>query len=90
MVIDKPEDFMIHDGFETNDANAEQTELVVDDDFEMNDASMTIEQELQVEAVLDSVGVDKADKTTDAYGHASTDFDDKIDVDNITNDEQRY
>jgi hypothetical protein len=50
----------------------------------MNDASMTIEQELQVEAALDSVEVDKADTTTDAYDHASTDSDDRIDVDNIS------
>ncbi len=33
MVIDESEDFMIHDRFETNDANAEQTELMVDDDL---------------------------------------------------------
>ncbi len=55
----------------------------------MNDAFTTIEQELQVEAGLDSVKVNKADKTTDAYWHTSTDSDDRIDVDNITNDEQR-
>jgi hypothetical protein len=27
MVIDEPEDFMIHDGFEMNDAHAEQSDL---------------------------------------------------------------
>jgi hypothetical protein len=37
-------------------------------DVEMNDVSTTIEQCLQVEAVCDSVEMDKADKTTDAYG----------------------
>ena len=46
-------------------------------------------QDLQVEAVLYSVEVDKADKTIDAYGHASTDSDVIIDVDNIANDEGR-
>jgi hypothetical protein len=78
---------MIHEGFEMNDANAEQIELMVDDDFEMNDASMTIEQDLQVEDILDSMEVDKVDKTTDVYGYASIDSDDRINVDNITNDE---
>ncbi len=63
---------------------------MVDDDFEMNDASTTIEQVLQLEAVCDSVEVDIADKTTDAYGHASTDSDDRIDVENIANDDGRY
>jgi hypothetical protein len=80
---------MIHDSSKTNDANAEQTELMVDDDFEMNDASPTIEQYLQVEAVRDSVEMDKADKATDAYGHASTDSDDGITVGNIAIDERR-
>jgi hypothetical protein len=86
MANDDPEDLMIHDGFETNDANDKQSELMIYDDFEMNDASTTIEQELQVEAALDSLEVDKADKATDAYGHASTDSDDRIDVDNKAND----
>jgi hypothetical protein len=54
----------------------------------MNDVSTTIEQELQVEAALDSVEADKADKTTGAYGYASTDSVDRIDVGNIANDEQ--
>ncbi len=89
MVVDESEDFRIHKGFETNDTNAEQTELMVDDDFEMNDASKTIEQDLQLEADLDSVRVYKADNTTGAYSHASTNSDDRIDVDNITYDEGR-
>ncbi len=89
MVVGEPQDFMIHDDSKTNDSNAEQTELMVDDDFEKNDASTTIEQDLQVEAVCDSVEVDKADKTTDAYGHASTDSDDRINVGNVANDEGR-
>jgi hypothetical protein len=49
---------MICDGFETNDATDDQSELRTDDDFEMNDASTTIEQELQVGAAPDSVEVD--------------------------------
>jgi hypothetical protein len=90
MFVDEPEDIMIHDGSKTNDANAQQTESTVDDNFKMNDASTTIEQDLQVEAVHDIVEMDKADKTADAYGHASTDSDDRINVGNITNDEGRY
>ncbi len=42
---------------------------------------------LQDKAALDSVEVDKADKANNAYGHASTDTDDRIDVDNKANDE---
>ncbi len=80
---------MIHDGSKTNDANAEQTKSMLDDDFEMNDVSTTIEQDLQVEAVCDSVEIDKANKTTDANGHASTDSDDRINVGNITINEGR-
>ncbi len=74
MVVDEPEDFIIHDGSKTNDANSEQIELTVDDDFEMNDASTTIEQDLHIESVCDSVEVDKADTTTDAYGHTMRDL----------------
>jgi len=69
---------MIHDGSKTNDANAKQMESMVDDDVEMNYASKTIEQGLHVEAVCDSIEMDKTDKTTDAFGHASTDSDDRI------------
>jgi hypothetical protein len=64
MDVDEPD--MIYDGFKTNDANADQTESTVNDDVEMNDVFMTIEQGLQVEAVCDSVEMDKADKTSDA------------------------
>jgi hypothetical protein len=88
MANDEPEDLMIHDGFETNDANDEQSELMMYDGFEMNDASTTIKQELQVEAALDNVEVDKADKAIDAYGNASTDSGDRIDVDNKANEGQ--
>ncbi len=78
MDVDKPEDIVIHDGSKANDAHVEQTESMVDDDFEMNDVSTTIEQDLQVEAVCNSVDMDKPDKTTDAYGHASTNSDDRL------------
>jgi hypothetical protein len=44
------------------------------DGLEMNDTSMTIEQQLQVQCALDSVEVDTADKATDANGHPSTDL----------------
>ncbi len=85
MDVDEPD--IIHDGSKTH--HAEQTESTVDDDVEMNDVSMTIEQGLQVEAVCDSVEVDKADKTTDAYGHASTDSYDRINCGIIAMDEGR-
>jgi hypothetical protein len=87
MDVDKTD--MIHDGSKTNDAVSEQKESMVDDDFEMNDVSTTIEEVLQVEAVCNSVEMDKVDKTTDAYGHASTDSDDRIIVGNIAIDEGR-
>jgi hypothetical protein len=77
MNVDEPN--MIHDGYKANDANAEQTESIVDDVVEMNDLSTTIDQGLQEETVSDNVEMDKADKTTDAFGHASTDSDDRID-----------
>jgi hypothetical protein len=86
MANDEPKYLIIYVSLETNDACDEQSKLRIDDDFDMNDASTTIEQESQVEASCDSVEVDKADKTTGAYGHACTDSADKIDEDNITND----
>jgi hypothetical protein len=80
---------MIHDGPKTNDANVKQTESMIDDDVEMNDVFTTIEQGLQEEAVCDSVEMDTRDKTTDAYGHASTDSDDRINEGNIAIDQGR-
>ncbi len=76
MNVEKPD--MIHGGSKTNDANTEQTESMVDDDVEMNDLSTTIDQGLQEETVSDNVEMDKADKTTDAFGHVSIDSDDRI------------
>jgi hypothetical protein len=71
-----------------NKANEEQTDLLIHDGLKENDASTTIEQQLQVEAALDSVEVNKADKANNTDGHASTDSDDRINVENKTNDEQ--
>ena len=39
--VDEPD--IIHDSSKTNDANAEQTESMVDDDVEMNDVFTIIE-----------------------------------------------
>ncbi len=64
---------IIHDSSKINDANAEQTESMVDDDVEQNDVSTNINQGLQKETVSDDVEMGKADKTTDAFGHANTD-----------------
>ncbi len=76
MNVDEPN--MIHECYKTNNANAEQIESMVDDDVEQNDVSTTIDQGLQEETVSDDVEMEKADKTTDAFGHASTDSDDRI------------
>jgi hypothetical protein len=44
--------------------------------------------DLHDKAALDCVEVDKVDKTNNAYGHASTDSDNRVDVENKANDEQ--
>ncbi len=77
--IDVPD--IIHDSSKTNDANAEQTESMVDDDVEQNDVSQSIIQGLQKETVSDDVEM-KADETTDASGHVIKDCDDRIDEEN--------
>ncbi len=64
--VDEPD--IIHDSSKTNDANAEQTESMVDDDVKQNDVSQTIIQGLQKKTVSDDVEM-KADETTDASGH---------------------
>jgi hypothetical protein len=43
--VDEPD--IIHDSSKTNDANAEQTESMVDDDVEKNDVSTNVNQGLQ-------------------------------------------
>jgi hypothetical protein len=87
MNVDEPD--MIHDSSKTNDANAEKTESMVDDDVEQNDVSTTIDQGLQEGTVSDDVEMEKADKTTDALAHASTDSDDGIDEGNTIIDQRR-
>jgi hypothetical protein len=82
---DEPD--IIHDSFKTNDANAEQTESMVDDDVEQNDLFQNIIQGLQKETVSDDVEIKKADETTDATGHVSKDCDDKIDKQNTIIDQ---
>jgi hypothetical protein len=55
--VDEPD--IIHDSFKTNDANAEQTESIVDDDAEQNDVSQNIIQGLQNKTVSDDVEMEK-------------------------------
>ncbi len=57
--IDEPN---IHDSSKTIDANAEQTELIADDDVIQNDVSQNIIKGLQNKTVSDDVGMEKADK----------------------------
>jgi hypothetical protein len=72
-----------------NKAIDEESDLMIHDSFEENDASTTIEQELQIEVdALDNVEDDKVDKANNADGHASTDSDDRINVENKANDER--
>jgi hypothetical protein len=78
---------IIHDSSKTNDANAEQTESMVDDDVEDNDVSQNIIQGLQNKTACDDVEMEKADKTTDAFGHVSKDCDDIIDEENTIIDQ---
>ncbi len=78
--VDEPD--IIHDSSKTNDANTAQTQSMVDDDVEQNDVSTNNNQGLQKETVSDDVEIEKADKTTDAFGHVNTDCDDRIDEEN--------
>jgi hypothetical protein len=54
--VDEPN---IHDSSKTNDANAEQTESMVDDDAKQNDVSQNIIQGLQNKTVSKDVGMEK-------------------------------
>jgi hypothetical protein len=72
-----------------NKANDEQAESMIFGEFETNDASMTIEKELQVQGALDSMEVDTEDKATDANGHPGTDSDDRFDAENMANNEPK-
>ncbi len=75
MNVEEPD--IIYNSSKINDANAEQTELMVDDNVEQNDVSTNINQSLQKETVSDDVEIEKVDKTTDTFGHASTYCDDR-------------
>ena len=57
--IDEPN---IQDSSKTNDANAEQTNSIVDDDVEQNEVSKNISQGLQNKTVSNDVGMEKADE----------------------------
>ncbi len=57
--VDEPN---IHDSSKTNDANAEQTNSIVDDDVEQNEVSENITQGLQNKTVSNDVGMEKADE----------------------------
>ncbi len=80
--IDEPD--IIHDSSKTIDANAEQTESMVDDDAEHNDLS---QKELLVQYAHDSEGVNTVDTATDVNSDPSKDSDHTIDVVNMTVDE---
>jgi hypothetical protein len=77
--VDEP--VIIHDSSNTN---AEQTESMVDDDFEHDDVSQT---GLFVQCTHDSEEVNTVDKATDVNGDPSKDFDHTIDAENMTVDE---
>jgi hypothetical protein len=85
--VDEPA--IIDDSSKTNDANAEQTQSMVDDDVEQNDLSTNINQDLQKDTISDDVEMEKPDKTTDAFGHVDTDCDDRIDEENTVIDQGR-
>ncbi len=54
--LDEPN---IHDSSKTNDANAEQTNSIIDDDVEQNEVSQIIIQGLQNKTVSNDVGMEK-------------------------------
>jgi hypothetical protein len=80
---------IIHNSSKINDANAKQTESMVDDDVEQNDVSQNIIQGLQKETVSDDVEMEKADNKTDAFGHVYKDCDDGIDEENTIIDQRK-
>jgi hypothetical protein len=57
--VDEPN---IHDNSKANDANAEQTNSIVDDDVKQNDVSQNIIQGLQNKTVSNVFGTEKADE----------------------------
>jgi hypothetical protein len=62
---------------------------MVDDDVEQNDVSTNVNQGLQTETVSDDVEMEKADKTTDAFGHINKDCDDRVNEENTIIDQGR-
>ncbi len=78
--IDEPD--IIHDSSKIIDANAEQTESMVD--VEHNDVS---QKELPVQFTHDSEGVNTVDKATDVNCDPSKDSDHTVDAENMTFDE---
>ncbi len=80
--IDEPDN--IHDSSKIIGANAEQTESMIDDDFEHNDVS---QKDLPVQSAHDSEGANTVDKATDVNGDPSKDSDHTIDAENMTVDE---
>jgi hypothetical protein len=85
--VDGPD--IIHRSSKTNDANAEQSESMVDDDVEQNDVSTNINQGLQKETVSDGIEMEKADEITDAFGHVNKDCDDRANKENTIIDQGR-
>ena len=62
---------------------------MVDDDVEQNGVFTNINQGLQKETVSDDFEMEKADKTTDAFGHVNKDCDDRIDEENTIIDQSK-
>jgi hypothetical protein len=84
--VDEPD--IIHDSSKTNDANAEQTESMVDDDVEQSDVSTNINQGLQKETASNDVEMEKADKTTDGFGDVDKACDDRTDEEDTVIDQR--
>ncbi len=66
--IDEPN---IHDSSKTNDGNAEQTDLIVDDDVEQNDVFQKYYSRLTKQTVSKDVGMGKANETTKVSGETT-------------------
>jgi hypothetical protein len=72
-----------------NKANDKVGDLLIHDDLEENDASTSIEEELQADVgVFDNVELDQVHAVNNADSHANTDSDEQINVGNQTNDVQ--
>ncbi len=72
-----------------NKAGDKVGDLVIHDDLEKNDASTSVEQELQADVgASDSVELDQVHVVNNAHSHANTDSDERINVRNQANDVQ--